>query len=43
LSHRLKLLGQIVFKIGSIHTLHLRIVVANVWATIWITSLCQME
>ena len=41
LSHRLRLLGQSVLKIRSIHTLHLRIVVASVWATMWITSLCQ--
>jgi hypothetical protein len=41
LSHRLRPLGHSVFKIRCIHILHLRVVVARAWATIWTRSLCQ--
>jgi hypothetical protein len=40
-SQRLRPLGQSVLKIRFLHTMHLRIVVASAWATIWTGSLCQ--
>jgi hypothetical protein len=40
-SHRPGPLGQSVLKIEFIHTLHLRIVVASAWATIWTRSVRQ--
>jgi hypothetical protein len=42
LSHHLRPCGQSVFKIRFTHTLHLRVVVASAWATIWTRSLCQI-